>query len=107
MFLYGGRGAGGASQLGLEETTNPGDLFSKQRSNYIPNDHRHCGLEGRGVALPYLRHKGMCGAQGKLGMDSRRRNHFLLFLLEKWSLINLNPLIGSSCYGNSVHAATF
>ena len=106
MFLCGGRWAGGASRLKLKGTTSPDDLFCKQRSNYIPNDHRHCGLGGRGVASPHLRHKGICGAQSKLGMDSRRRNYFLLFLLEKCSLINLNPSIGSSCDGNSVHAAT-
>ena len=59
------------------------------------------------MALLHLRHKSICGAEGKLGMDSRRRNYFLLFVLEKCNLINLNPLIGSSCDGNSVHAATF
>ena len=107
MFLYGGRGAGRASRLGLEETTDPDGLCGKQRSNYIPNDHWPCGLGGKGVALLHLRHKSICGAEGKLGMDSRRRNYFLLFVLEKCNLISLNPLIGSSCDGNSVHAATF
>ena len=54
VFLYGGRGVGRASGLGLEETTNPDGLCGKQRSNYIPNDHWHFGLGGRGVALPHL-----------------------------------------------------
>ena len=54
MFLCGGRWAGGASRLRLKGTTSPDDLFCKQRSNYIPNDHRHFSLGGRGVPPPLI-----------------------------------------------------